>query len=59
MNKIITNIVFGLICAMLVFTPLARGGVQGWAVAVVHIITLTALTLYLVQKCVDWVFELD
>ena len=54
MNKIITNIVFGLICALLVFAPLARGGVQGWAVSVIHIITLAALTLYLVQKCIDW-----
>ena len=54
MNKIITTIVFGLICALLVFAPLARGGVGGWAVSVIHIITLAGLTLYLVQKCIDW-----
>lgn len=54
MNKIITNIVFGLICALLVFAPLARGGVQGWAVSVIHIMTLAGLTLYLVQRCVEW-----
>lgn len=27
---------------------------QGWAVAVIHIITLTALTLHLVQRCLNW-----
>ena len=54
MNKKISNIVFGLICTLLVFAPLARAGVQGWAVSVIHIITLTALTLYLVQKCIYW-----
>jgi len=36
------------------FTPLARGGVQGWTLAVIHIVTLAALTLFLVQKSLDW-----
>ena len=54
MNKKTPNIVFLLICALLVFAPLARGGVQGWAIAVIHIITLAALTIYLVQKSMDW-----
>ena len=54
MNKKTSNLVFLLICSLLVFAPLARGGVQGWAVAVIHIITLAALTIYLVQRCLAW-----
>ena len=54
MNKKTPNITFLLICGLLVFTPLARGGVQGWAVAVIHIITLAALTTYLVQRTLAW-----
>ena len=38
------------LCAILIFTPLARGSVQGWAVTTIHIITLLALTDFLVQK---------
>jgi len=47
-------------CAMLyalcAFTPLARGSVQGWAVTTIHMITLIALTAFLLQKCWnrDW-----
>lgn len=42
--------------ALLIFTPLARGSVQGWAVAVIHLITLSALSIFLLDKCVrsDW-----
>ena len=54
MNNKLSNIVFLIISVLLVFAPLARGGVQGWAVSVIHIITLTALTLFLVQKCLNW-----
>ncbi len=53
-NLVLPNIVFGLICALLVFAPLARGGVQGWATVSIHIITLLALTVLLVQKSLDW-----
>jgi O-antigen ligase len=54
MNNKKINIPFLLICVLLVFAPLARGGVQGWAVASIHIITLAALTVFLVQKSLDW-----
>jgi len=54
MNNKISKITFLLICTLLLFAPLARGGVQGWAVAVIHIITLAAVTIHLVQKSLDW-----
>jgi len=45
-----------LIFALLIFTPLARGSVHGWAVTVIHIVTLIALTAYLLEKTLtgDW-----
>ena len=36
--------------ALLIFTPLARGSVQGWAVTTIHLITLIALTAFLIEK---------
>jgi len=45
-----------LFYSLLIFTPLARGSVQPWAVAVIEIVTLIALTLFLIHKCLthDW-----
>ncbi len=43
-----------LICLILIFAVLARGGVQGWAVTVIHMMTLFAVAFLLVQKSVDW-----
>lgn len=40
--------------ALLIFTPLARGSVQGWAVAVIHLVTLLALTAFFIQKTWSW-----
>ena len=54
MNKKISNITFFLLCALLVFAPLARGGVQGWAIIIIHIMTLSAVTLLLIRKSLDW-----
>ncbi|KPK33910.1 MAG: hypothetical protein AMK70_08915 [Nitrospira bacterium SG8_35_1] len=54
MNNKTSKIIFLLICGLLVFASLARGGVEGWAVAVIHIITLAACTIHLVQKSLDW-----
>jgi O-antigen ligase len=54
MHKILSNISFAFICLILVFTPLARGGVQGWAIAVMHIVTLLALAILLVQRSLEW-----
>ena len=44
---------YGLL-ALLVFTPLARGSVQGWAVTVMEMVTLSALTFFLLEKCLAW-----
>ncbi|MEZ4527786.1 MAG: O-antigen ligase family protein [Desulfobacterales bacterium] len=35
---------------LLIFTPLARAAVQGWAVCVIHILTVIALTVFLADK---------
>jgi O-antigen ligase len=35
---------------LLIFTPLARGSVQGWAVTTIHLVTLMALTAFLIEK---------
>ena len=42
------------IYALLIFTPLARGSVQGWSVSVIHLITLIALTAFLLEKSLAW-----
>lgn len=42
------------IYALLIFTPLARGSVQGWAVGVIHLVTLIALTAFLLEKSLTW-----
>ena len=42
---------------LLIFTPLARGSVQGWAVTTIQIVTLLALTAFLVEKCLTGTWE--
>ncbi|NVM20674.1 MAG: O-antigen ligase family protein [Desulfobacterales bacterium] len=42
---------------LLVFTPLARGTVQVWAVSVAHFITLVMLTAYLLRIIFDAQFQ--
>ena len=56
MPSILSNSPRYLIYALLIFTPLARGSVQLWAVAVIEMVTLMALTLFLIHKCLthDW-----
>ena len=49
-NHQLSAINYIALCAILIFTPLARGSVQGWAVTTIHMITLVALTGFLVQK---------
>jgi len=39
---------------LLILTPLARGSVQGWAITTIHIITLIALTAFLIGKTLNW-----
>ncbi len=38
------------LCALLIFTPLARASVQDWAVAVIHMTTLFALATFLMNN---------
>jgi len=38
---------------LLIFTPLARGSVQGWAITTIHLITLIALTAFLIEKSLN------
>jgi len=38
-----------MLFALLIFTPLARGAIQGWAITVIHLITWAALTLFFLQ----------
>jgi O-antigen ligase len=43
--------------ALLIFTPLARGSVHGWAVSGIHLVTLIALTAFSVNKTLRWEWE--
>ena len=38
------------IYVLLIFTPLARGSVQGWAVTTIHMVTLIAMTAFLLKE---------
>ncbi len=40
--------------ALLIFTPLARASVQGWAITIIHMVTLIALTAFLLEKSWTW-----
>jgi len=42
------------IYALLIFTPLARASVQDWAVTIIHMVTLIALTAFLLERCLSW-----
>ena len=39
--------------SLLIFTPLAMGSVQGWAISIIHLITLLALTAFLCEKSLN------
>jgi O-antigen ligase len=39
---------------ILIATPLARGSVEGWAVALIHLVTGSAVMLYLLERCLRW-----
>jgi len=40
--------------SLLIFTPLAIGSVQGWAINVIHFVTLIGLTTFLFEKSLTW-----
>jgi len=42
-----------LLYVLLIFTPLARGGVQGWAITLIHILTLLAVTVFFIRAGLD------
>jgi len=42
---------------LLIFTPLAMASVQGWAISVIHLVTLFALTAFLLEKSLTWSWE--
>ncbi len=54
--KIINHIPRYSLYALLIFTPLARASVQPWAVTIIHMVTLIALTAFLLEKTMtrDW-----
>ena len=38
----------------LIFTPLARASVQEWAITIIQMVTLIALTAFLFEKAMSW-----
>jgi len=40
--------------ALLIFTPLARGSVQDWAITTIHLLTLIALASFLLENSLVW-----
>jgi len=43
-----------LLYALLIFSPLAKASVQEWAICSIHIVTLFALTSFLLSNCITW-----
>ncbi len=43
--------------SLLIFTPLALASVQGWAISIIHFVTLFALTAFLLEKSLAWSWE--
>ena len=43
--------------ALLIFAPLAEGAIQGWAISVILMVTLLALTAFLLDKSLKWNWE--
>jgi O-antigen ligase len=54
MTNTLSAIVRYLLYALLIFTPLAHGSVQGWSITTIHLITTIALTALLIQKTWTW-----
>ena len=42
---------------LLIFTPLPLASVQGWAISVIHMVTLLALTAFLIERSLAWKWE--
>ena len=54
MSKTLQTISRYAIYALLIFTPLARASVQGWAIIIIYMVTLIALTAFLLNKSMTW-----
>ena len=52
--RITNRIIEVSLIVLLVFTPLARGTVQVWAISIAHFITLVMLTAYLFADRLSW-----
>ncbi len=50
MTRSLSSIPLIAIYGLLIFSPLARASVQGWAMTTIHLITLIALTAFLLEK---------
>ena len=57
LHKILGAIPIVSLYALLIFTPLAVGSAPTWAMMVIHIITLIALTFLLIEKIVSWQWQ--
>lgn len=52
--RLLNNIPRFALYTLLIFTPLPLGSVQGWAITVIHWVTLIALTIFLLEKSLTW-----
>jgi len=53
-SSIISHIPRYSLYALLIFTPLARASVQPWAITIIHMLTLMALTAFLFERTMAW-----
>ena len=56
-SKPFFNIAHSALYVLLIFTPLAMASVQDWAVTCIEIITLIALSAFLLGKSIDWQWQ--
>lgn len=52
--KLLNRISRYIIFLLLIFTPLATGSVQDWSIALIHLLSLVALTAYLQKNVINW-----
>lgn len=57
MAKLLSSTTRYALFTLLIFSPLARGSVQGWAVTIIHMVTLVALAAFLLEKSLSWSWE--
>jgi len=57
MLKTLATIPRYAIYALLIFTPLARASVQGWAICIIHMVTIIALTAFLLEMNWNWTWK--